>query len=257
MKTINESEIKYLAGLLDADGSLNITHNNGYLGLVLNLELSESCDKDGKYVISLANRVGNLYTRKREENWSQTNTWRVTKRSDLEQLLPRIIKHMVIKGKHWNTLLALFRDKQGIVITKEEYISLQDISDTSRLVSGGLYPKKHPTWAWATGYIEGDGWFLIRNRTKQIEMHVGVVSHSNDRVGIDLLHKAFGGVVKLDNKGYVRWIKNLGPRDKAFVDRTLPKLINHSRLKRHKMEQIVSIHSQRLNEFTAKADIIV
>ena len=257
MKTINESEIKYLAGLLDADGSLNITHNNGYLGLVLNLELAESCDRDGFYIQSLAARVGNIYTRKREENWAQTNTWRVNKRSDLEQLLPRIIKHMVIKGLHWNNLLNLFREKQGDILSSNEYAVLQDFSDKSRKIAGGLHPKKHPTWAWATGYIEGDGWFLIRDRVKQVEMHVGVVSHADDRVGIDLLQKAFGGVVKFDNKGYVRWIKNLGPRDKSFVDRTLPKFIYHSRLKRHKMEQIVAIHSQRLNEFTAKADVIV
>lgn len=257
MKIINESEIKYLAGLLDADGSLSLTHNNGYLGLVLNLELAESCDRDGTYIKSLANRVGNLYTRKREENWSQTNTWRITKRSDLEQLLPRIIKHMVIKGKHWNNLLNLFREQQGKVITANEFFSFQEFSEASRKISGSLHPKKHPTWAWATGYIEGDGWFLIRDRVKQVEMHVGVVSHPDDRVGIDLLHKAFGGIIKFDNKGYLRWIKNLGPRDKSFVIRTLPKMIYHSRLKRHKMEQIISIHSQRLNEFTATADVIV
>lgn len=257
MKTINESEMKYLAGLLDADGSLSVTHNNGYLGLVLNLELAESCDRDGEYIKSLAARAGNIYTRKREENWAQTNTWKVCKRSELEQLLPLIIKHMVIKAKHWNTLLNLFREYQGKLLTDGQMKVLRDISELSRKDVGSLYPKKHPTWAWTTGYIEGDGWFLIRKREKQIEMHVGVVSHIDDRVGIDLLYKAFGGVIKTDSKGYLRWIKNLGPRDSAFVARFLPKLIQHSRLKRHKMEQIVSIHSQRLNEITPSGDVIV
>lgn len=256
MKEFTESEIKYLAGLLDADGSLSITHNNGYLGLVLNLELAESCDRDGKYVKSLALKGGNLYTRKREENWAKTNTWRLNKRSELEMFLPRVIKHMVIKAKHWNNLLALFRDYQGKVIHINEYDLLLLQSDESRKISGPLHEKIHPTWAWVTGYLEGDGWFMIRNRPNQVEIQTGAVCQMSDVVGLNLLQKAFGGIVKED-RGHMRWIKNLGPRDSAFAKHFCTKLVQHSRLKTHKIEQILHYHSQRLNEISPKGRVIV
>lgn len=257
MKEFKENDIKYLAGLLDADGSLTFTYCFGYVGLCLNLELAESCDRDGKFIKSLGEKCGKVYTRKREENWAQTNTWTVTKRSDIEQLIPRLIKHMIIKGKPWGMMFERFRGMKGTEMSKIEFESLLDWQRECREQPGPLKPHNHPTWAWLTGYIEGDGWFLVRHRPNQIEMHVGAVAHPKDRVAIDLIAKAFGGVVKLDRKGYVRWIKNLGPKDYAFVQRFIPKMIQHSRLKRHKMETILSIHSQRLNKATSTEGVIV
>ena len=257
MKQFNETEIKYLAGLLDADGSLSFTNVFGYVGLVLNLELAESCDRDGVFIRSLGDKAGKVYTRKREENWAQTNTWRITRRSDIEQLIPRLVKHMVIKAKHWDTLFAEFQKLKGSVLTEEAFDILRESQIESRKNVGPLKNKIHPTWAWVTGYLEGDGWILIRKRQYQTEMQIGAVSHVDDRIGIDLLQKAFGGVVKIDSKGYVRWIRNLGPRDASFVKRFMPKLISHSQLKRHKMEEVVSIHSQRLNEIGSTEHVIV
>ena len=256
MQKFKENQIKYLAGLLDADGSLSLTHNNGYLGLVLNLELAESCDRDGRYIKSLSQYSGNLYTRKREEAWSQTNTWRLVKRSELEMFLPRVIKHMVIKAKHWNYLLSLFRDYQGKHITSNEYALLQEQSVESRTISGPLHEKIHPTWAWVTGYLEGDGWFMIRHRPKQVEIQAGAVCQVSDVVALKLLQKAFGGIVKED-RGHMRWVRNLGPKDASFAKRFCSKLVQHSQLKTHKLEQILAFHSQRLNEITAKAGVIV
>jgi hypothetical protein len=256
MEKFKENEIKYLAGLLDADGSLSLTHNNGYLGLVLNLELAESCDRDGRFIKSLVAKEGNLYTRKREENWVQTNTWRVTKRSVLEMFIPRVVKHMVIKAKHWNYLLSLFREYQGKQITINEFDLLLEQSKVSRKSSGPLHEKIHPTWAWVTGYLEGDGWFMIRNRPKQVEIQTGAVCQMSDVVSLKLLQKAFGGIIKED-RGHMRWIRNLGPKDASFAKRFCSKLVQHSQLKTHKIEQILSYHSQRLNEITAKAGVIV
>lgn len=254
MKEFTETEIKYLAGLLDADGYACLDFNKGYITFILGLELSESCDRDGRFIKSLSEKVGSLSSRERE-GWSKQNSWTVKKRADVEKLLPRILKHMVIKAKHWNKLLDIFREYKANRISYETWLSLQETLKEREY--GPLKLKKHPTWAWACGYIEGDGWFLTRDRGKYVEMHVGVVSHSDAQVGISLLHKAFGGIIKTDNKGYIRWIKNLGVQDHSFVVRFLPKLIQHSQLKKHKMEKILSIHSQRLNVSTPKGEVIV
>lgn len=256
MKEFNESEIKYLAGLLDADGSLSLTHNGEYIGLCLNLELAESCDRDGQYIKSLGARCGSLSSRKREINWARTHTWKVSKRSDLEMLLPRIIKHMVIKGKHWNHLLLLCREYKGQRVTDIQYQDLKQCSIESRRIAGPLHEKIHPTWAWVTGYLEGDGWFMLRKRPKQTEIQVGAVCQMSDVVSMNLLQKAFGGIVKED-RGHMRWIKNLGPKDAAFAIHFCRKLLQHSRLKKHKIEQILSFHSQRLNENSSMERVIV
>ena len=234
-----EIESKYLAGLLDADGCLHFSNNNGYLALTLSLSLSESIDRDGRFAKYLVSKVGNLYTRKREETWAVQNEWVVTRRRDLELLLPHIIKHMVVKGKKWQAMLEIYRSKPADfnLETLREQVDLH----------GPVKPKNHPTWAWTAGYIDGDGWYLKRERPRQIEMHVGAVSHKDHTGGLLLLQKAFGGVVKED-RGHYRWIKNLGPRDKKFALMFLRKMVNHSHLKKWKIEQMISTYSQRLSD---------
>lgn len=249
----SETEKKYLAGLLDADGSLSYTHNNGYLHLVFSLSMSESIDRNGTYAKYLESKVGKLYTRKRDDNWATQNEWTVRKRSDLEHLLPHITKHMVIKGRKWQHMLEVFREYKATPVTHEEFLLLRKEANALR---GPIAAKKHPTWGWVAGYIDGDGWYLKRIRPKQIEQHVGVVSHIDHPEGLELLHKAFGGILKED-RGHLRWIKNLGPRDKKFTTSFLKKMVNHSHLKVWKIEQLLSTYSQRLSDLTPKGDAIV
>lgn len=248
-----ETESKYLAGLLDADGSLSFAHNNGYLSLAMSLSMSESIDREAKYATYLGNKVGKLYTRKRNDNWATQNEWVVRKRNDLEGLLPHITKHMVIKGKKWQTMLEVSRKYRGKTLSEEEFISLRETCNSLR---GPIKAKNHPTWAWVAGYIDGDGWYLKRVRPRQTEQHVGVVTHIDHTEGVELLHKAFGGVLKND-RGHIRWIKNLGPRDKQFTIDFLKKMVNHSQLKKWKIEQLLSTYSQRLSDSTPTGDAIV
>lgn len=248
-----ETESKYLAGLLDADGSLSFVHNNGYLSLMLHLSMSESIDKGGKYAHYLVSKVGKLHTRKRNENWAVQNEWILYARNDHEKTLPHVIKHMVVKGKKWSFMLETLREYKGKKLTKEEFLEFRSFAND---LHGPLKSKKHPTWAWTAGYIDGDGWYLKREREHQTEMHVGVVSHPDSPEGLELLHKAFGGVLKMD-RGHLRWIKNLGPRDKQFAKSFLKKMVNHSHLKQWKIEQLLSTYSQRLSVLTPTGDAIV
>ena len=249
----SETEKKYLAGLLDADGSLVYCHNNGYLSLTMELSMSESIDKGGKYANYLGSKVGKLYTRKRDNNWATQNEWVVRKRGDLEKLIPHIAKHMVLKGNKWQHMLETSRAMKATKLNKQEFLELRERANSLR---GPISAKKHPTWAWTAGYIDGDGWYLKRTRPRQIEQHVGAVSHMEHPEGLELLHKAFGGVLKED-RGHLRWIKNLGPRDKKFTISFLKKMVNHSHLKKWKIEQLLSTYSQRLSDLTPKGDAIV
>lgn len=248
-----ETESKYLAGLCDADGSLSFVHNNGYLSLMFHLSMSESIDRDGKYARYLSSKVGKLHTRKRDDNWAVQNEIIIYSRNEHEGFLPHILKHMVVKGNKWNFMLESYREYKATKISETDFLALRDKANS---LTGPIKPKNHPSWAWVAGYIDGDGWYLKRSRGDHTEMHVGVVSHIDHQDGVKLLHKAFGGVLKND-RGHMRWIKNLGVRDKKFALHFLGKMVNHSHLKKHKIEQLISTYSQRLTVYTPTGDVIV
>jgi hypothetical protein len=255
---MKESLIKYLSGLLDADGSLSFMFspkksddNAYYMGLTLNLSSSENVDRHG-FLESLPQLAGMggvyVHTNKNGNSW---RTWTVTKGSDLEKILPRLIKHMVIKGKHWQWLLETRREQKGVLFTKEEREPFKVASKKSRFENTGpVKPKKHPTWAWVAGYLDGDGHYsLARRNGKSPNINVGAVAHENDIVALQFLQHAFGGYIYPHHGAphVKRWRRNLGPRDASFATRFLSKVANHSRLKRHKIDQILHYHSQRLS----------
>lgn len=269
MKQIKEEEIKYLAGLMDADGSLYfqfVPYNDKYnVRLLLKLQQSLSIDRDGKYLKSLQNYCGStqyIELKDRNPQWSDAYRWNVQNISDLNMIIPRLIKHMVIKAKHWNNLLLCYREIFGKSVTEQEMIALKEFSRLSRLDSSPIKPKNHPTWAWVAGYLDGDGCYHMRHRTKGngkwTELVVKVTSENHDVCAIQLLQKAFGGTIKKNgHENTQTWCKNLGVKDRQFAINFLKKCHNHSRLKQHKIEQMLHHHSQRLSDETAKAEAIV
>lgn len=267
MKSFNESEIKYLAGLLDADGSLSFKFakykESCKLHLSLSLDASLAIDKHG-YLRSLAERAGGLYIAKRDLSEHLQQKWIVGKASELNQLLPRIIKHMVIKGKHWNWLYNTYLEniKQNISLEKEK--ALKEQSALSRASSGPLKPKKHPTWAWVSGYLDGDGHYSKRydkNPQKTTLMRITLTSHEDDYFGVNLLQKAFGGTINHSkHHSWLIWHRNLGVTDHSFALAFLRKMHAHSRLKKHKIEEMLqfhNIHLQRLTEKISTESVIV
>lgn len=270
---MNESLVKYLAGLLDADGSLSFTFrcdpNNGdrhNIGLMLSLASSDAVDQHD-FVSSLPELtgMGGIY---RYGARRQFLAWRVAKRADLEMLLPRLIKHMVIKASHWHWLFETWREKRGALYARgshssDERAALTEASRQSRKTRHGpLKSKNHPTWAWLAGYLDGDGWYRMRyQRAPQNywSMHVGAVAHENDADVLRFLQKAFGGAVRLQGQSphVLVWVRNLGAKDSAFALRFLPNLARHARLKRHKIDQLIAHHRQRLSTPTPAGEATV
>jgi hypothetical protein len=253
---MNESLVKYLAGLMDADGSLSFAFKTYerdeeriFLGLCLSLASSKAVDKRGFIpTLPTITGMGGIYFYGSEK---QFMSWRVNKRSDMEMLLPRLIKHMVVKGKHWQWLLDTWRVCRGGSLSKQERVALTALGKKSRIERvGPLKPKNHPTWAWLAGYLDGDGWYLKRYAKAPHNywaMQVGAVAHKNDICVLEFLHKAFGGNIREHGQSpHVKvWVRNLGVKDASFALRFLPKVARHSRLKRHKIDQIISHHRQQ------------
>lgn len=260
MKIFDETEIKYLSGLLDADGTLSFkfcksSSGKTFLYLVLALSASEKIDQHG-YIQSLGDKMGAcckvVYDK---ETYTDATKWNVQGRDELNVILPRLLKHMVIKAKHWKWLFDTYTEYKG-----QDVSSIQDAlkkqSEISRKNVGPLKAKIHPTWAWVAGYLDGDGCYTLSNRA----VHVGCISHVDDVVGIKLLQKAFGGSIydpRDDNTQL--WRIGLGKSNKDFAVPFLRKMVKHSHLKKHKIEQILAFHSQsqRLTDFTPTGEVIV
>lgn len=261
---MQESLFKYLAGLCDADGSLSFNfrrdHNRPdrhFYGLLFHLTAADAVDRGG-FVASLPVATGfGSVTRYGAHN--QFANWVVAKRSDVEMLLPRLIKHMVIKAKHWQWMLDYWREHRGQdyserTVSEEERAALTaSCKDSRKTRVGPIKPKNHPTWAWLAGYLDGDGTYTYRShfeRTRgymQLTSSVSVVAHINDILVFDFLKKAFGGtVVKQGQSDNVMvWRRALGYENRDFALRFLPKIAKHSRLKKHKIEQMICAIRER------------
>lgn len=266
---MNESLVKYLAGLLDADGALSFVFANkdeagSYtMGLLIYLCASEGIDKNG-FVKDLPNITGmgnasvihpkdTVICGKTAKQAHNINVWQVAKRADLEMLLPRVIKHMVIKAKHWQWLLDVWRKNRGARVSAELKEALVAASKESRRTNAGpIKPKNHPTWAWLAGYLDGDGSYVCSSNNRrgytQWKIQVSAVAHVNDRCALDFLRQAFGGEIYKDNRSpALLWRRMLGYQNRSFAEQFLPNLAKHSRFKRDKIDAILNHHRQRLS----------
>lgn len=257
---VNETLVKYLAGLLDADGSLSFSfapdHNREglyFLRLALKLTAADAVDKHG-FVASLPSLTG-MGAVCREGKDKQFAVWSVYKRADLEMLIPRLVKHMVIKAKHWQWLLDMWRTlrQDGATVSESQRKQLTEMSKESRRSnSGPLKPKNHPAWAWLAGYLDGDGTYHYRSYQNksytQWTMNVSAVAHVNDICVLEFLKNAFGG--RIQDQGQSDnvkvWMRSIGYQNRSFALRFLPNVAKHSRLKREKIDQIIYHHQQRL-----------
>lgn len=232
---ITETNAKYLAGLLDADGWMGFSWKASgkcYPKLVLR-------QNDPKVLKWIENNIA--------LGWFTEDSWNISSKKDFELLLPHILKHMVIKAKLWIWVWTTNNP------SKEEWVQRR------RNDVGPLRSKKHPTWAWVAGYIDGDGW-LSKNKRKDsnsFDIRVGALSSHSDRISVELLNKAFGGTLTEKTEG-VQWQRGLGKGNRNFAVNFLTKLVKHLVRKKYNAEQILHYHhSQRLSEDTPKGEATV
>jgi hypothetical protein len=256
---MQENLVKYLAGLCDSDGSFsfkfNPTKNGHRLHLLLHLTAAESIDKKGSFVKSLPELtgVGKVTSRKRN-NWAIVNQWQVQSKSDLEELLSKMIKHMIIKASHWQALRDAYKNVEGKDLNEEDVNKLKTFSKNSRRNIKPLSPKFKPDWSWLAGYLDGDGSFMFKKHESGygVKLSISAISHKKDRIAIDLLYKTFEGQLSERKDNCVEWKRNLGVDDRNFALHFLGKLVNHLQFKKHKVERMLAF----LNEYKPKHPLI-
>lgn len=262
---LNESLVKYLAGLLDADGTIsfdfrNESRDNGRatIGLKVGIAGSDSVDVHG-FIESLPTVTGHGHVTRHGNN-KQYVYWMVTSRRDLEMIVPRLLKHMCVKARHMRRMLEKWRELRGISLSKDDCERLREFSKQSRYDSGPLKPKNHPAFAWCAGYLDGNGHyqFSVSNSGKITKagretrsMRVSACCHKGDADVLNFLMKAFGGQIKKHNlsDNAMIWSRNIGPSQRSFALTFLGKMARFSKLKKHRIEQMIAFHhQQRLSE---------
>lgn len=269
---MNETLAKYLSGLFDADGSVSFAFletkkDSGLYRCALRIEISASSavDRHG-FISGLPTETGFGATYMRDYRSAHSDNeffrWSVQSSRDVEMLIPRLIKHSCVKARHMQRMLDTWRSLRGADLSQERCDELREFSKQSRSDSGPIKSKNHPTWAWLAGYIDGNGTLNLAKYKSQrnVTCRVSLTCHVGDAHILEFVKKAHGGYIipHGTNANCMVWKRSLGKSDASYALRFLPKLVRHSRLKRHKLEQMISFHhQQRLTEQTSAEGVIV
>lgn len=257
MRKFNETLNKYVAGFIDADGTLafhfNKTVDGHYrIGLQFGIAQIDQRGRGFKLLQYLRDfyDVGGIF----DVPTKQQKFWKVADKNQLERFLPHIIKHLVIKGKHFQRMLEKRRELSGVNLTKEQVEELRAFAKTSRADTGSTRYKKYPSPAWLAGYIDGDGYLRCSEREHWLKIHV----QASDVVAVELIQMAYGGNIRKTKHDNIKEFRlNFGASFYGTANKVLKAIIPHLRLKRHDAEMILHWHKQRLSEKSSTEQAIV
>jgi len=202
-------DVKYYAGLFDADGSFGIQvdkRQDGTFRLSARASLKQ-LEFRAKPLKDLAEELkGTLYTELHEDKpgWRPTCGFVVTHQKAVS-LMEKLKNHLVIKREVVDYILTI----NGQVVNKEVLKAIKKILKDLRYEIHTLN-KNHPSRRWMAGYIDGDG--CIRSQVRRyggLSTKLEVTSYDRDTQGVELLQKAFGGSINKHGNNAIRWVVNI------------------------------------------------
>lgn len=252
---------KYLAGLLDSDGSISLKispdRREGYYRIYLSLSLGQSASVDDDFSLLRALRdfynLGEVYYRDvpGDQHKSIVGVWRLAHKDSLI-LYNRVGKHLRIKGTHWDNLVWVTRELDKTIIPKVALDELKEYSKCSRDNSRWLKHPKHLSWAWVAGFLDGDGHYRFRERDRdgstRTEMYITFNCAQSDRFIADFFKVCFKGNVFINGVGLCIWKRNLGKESKSFAIDFLKKIRKYSCIlyKYNTINKILEYHEGKL-----------
>lgn len=223
---------KYVAGLIDADGSLSLSFSktNDYYNSKLSFILVQSFsnDPDGELIRALRDyyNIGTIQYRVYDYLPESSQILWMLGTKDFRILFNRIGKHLRIKGTHFQNLSELVEDLKGIKLQKEHLEELKEYSKCSRKHSMWIKHPKHLSFAWVAGFLDGDGHYRCRigrvryNKTEDRHQSSNELSvifnlHKDDRHIAEFFKVCFNGKLR-ENDSYITWRRSLGTNNKSF-----------------------------------------
>lgn len=187
---------KYIAGFLDSDGCIFINWKKGKYKPLLCLSFSQKTSQD-KVLYLIQEAIGGYI----HCHCVKGNSYSELKLNgkDSQKALYRIKKYLVIKRHYAESCLHVIKQETGWDNWQEIRIWLKQ---QRRVLSLPL--PNYPSRKWLAGYVDGDGCFHARvpkSRTsKSCRISMEIASSEYDREGLDILHKAFNGIIHKHNK---------------------------------------------------------
>jgi hypothetical protein len=203
---------KYIAGFLDADGSIGVQFVAASSRPQLWIDFSQNLEQDEVLhliheelgVGSICVRTSNMGTQYSSLNLRGANAY---------MLLSRIGQYLVVKRHFASVVCDLYRRS----VRKEEIPRITEYLKVHRMMRSDPLPV-YPSARWVAGYLDGDGCLSVTRIRKpfgqaQIQLHVAADVRKTE--GLELLCKAYGGNI-YDMRGgrCKQWSLNLGDPSK-------------------------------------------
>lgn len=181
---------KYIAGFLDADGSIGIGFNRETRRPQLSVSFSQNVSQDEVvHRIHEELRCGSICERTSNAE-TRYSTLTLTG-SDARMLLNRIGHYLVVK-RHFAAVAVDVSQRSidpGEIETVKAYLKVHRFMPS-------LPVPPHPSRSWMAGYLDGDGCFSITKvskfgEVKDLVLHVAADKRKVE--GLELIQKNFGG----------------------------------------------------------------
>ena len=257
---LKETDIKYLAGLVDSDGSVGLhrhsfVRTDGKRKVYAILQLTQG-PHGRDYLQFLTDALGiRLYHSKRngKEEFSL-----ILKGRKLKTLADRLVKFMVVKGA---VLKWLIDDVNGAIVDDVEYSRLMEELRRRRKAGGPVKPRNFVGMSWIAGFLDGDGAYRLKVCKGCTECRVRVCVKAEEKViALRYLQKTLGGNLYGPNSsGYYFWTLGLGKGNRSRAIRFLMQMRKRTRIKFNKIDSMIRWHEhqQRLSRETPKGDATV
>ncbi len=259
---------KYVAGLIDTDGCISLffyktrTTQKNRVSVVLSIMQSAKNDPDFECLRALKDfyNLGSLsYSIPDDPNSTSTCFWTLRDK-DAKVLFNRLGKHLRLKGTHYDNMVWVSNQHEGIDDIPEKVIEeLKDFRECSRANTSYLKMPKHLSWAYVAGVIAGDGYIKFSKRPGNnfIEAKIKITQSERELKFLSLFKRDFKGNI-YNIRSWIDWERNLGLRDSSFAVpflKNIRKYIVHER-KYHIINSILDAHEshrqQRLNRENSK-----
>lgn len=205
---------KYLAGLIDADGSFGVRffrRPQGDYRPAMFLQVSQKAARNRILSLLQESFGGTISTNEGATGYSggPQTVWSLP-HSETMKLLYRLDKYMVVKRGRAPLMVDYVHNNSRVSEDRLEAHRAQ--LDTIRSYRHQL--PNYPSRQWMAGYFDGDGCFASRidKKSGYCYLSLRVTAHKNDSNSIDLLHKAFGGLINYSKGEHLPcWVLHLPP----------------------------------------------
>lgn len=248
IKKHSEQLNKFVAGLFDADGYISFDFCRNKIQLQCGIGL---IDENLIYSLQKHYKIGTIIvTDGKLASHSTFYKW-VMRSKESKKFFNLIGKHLRIKATHFRNLVNIHTELEEETLQEDMISSLKEISKESRKNSKWLRHPKHPSYAWVSGYLAGDGHFEFKKGTKrnprEVVARASSVCHKDDCFIQYFLKTAFGGSVTTSHGGdHYIWRVSLGRGSAKFAVDFLKKLRLYMCMERKfiVIDDLIKFHEQ-------------